>query len=124
MKYRIKQIKNTYYLQKKLLLFWKYIRVRTWDSSFRVIENGKMLLRFKNLESAKEELNNYRNNYLRPFICLGHIIKTYFDAEHFLYYYIDIHHCKDKIYSTSSERVCELIFEYEESKKPIIHNID
>ena len=121
-KYRIKKTEKVFYLQKKFLLFWRNIEVKVWDSYWNC-PDGKKLLCFDNLDVAKKEIDNYRNNYLRPFFCLKHIIKTYYGNDG-LYYYADPHHYRDKIYSTSSEKVCELILEYEESKKPIIYNID
>ena len=118
-KYRIKQIGYKYYPQKKRFLFWKNIRVRTcsYDYYGRITDTSddKEVLCFSTYESAVKEITNYKNNYLRSFLCLGHIVKTYFNKQNDVYYYIDI--TARKLYSNNSEQLCEFITAWEERKE-------
>lgn len=118
-KYRIKQIGNKYYPQKKRFLFWKNISVRTCSDDYygRITDcdNDKEVLCFDSCQFASEQIANYKNNYLRSFLCLGHIVKTYFNKNNKNYYYVDT--TTYKLYSDSSEQICELITSWEERKK-------
>lgn len=119
MQYRVKQIGNKFYPQKKRLLFWKNISVRTCSEDYygRVTnyDNDKEVLCFNSCQLATEQITNYKNNYLRTFLCLGHIVKTYFNKNNRQYYYLDV--TTEKLYSDSSERLCELITMWEEDKE-------
>jgi len=120
-KYRIKQIGNRYYPQKKRFLFWKNISVRACSDDYygRITnyDNNKEVLCFDSYQVASEQITNYKNNYLRSFLCLGHIVKTYFNKNNRNYYYIDT--TTYKLYSSSSEQLCELITSWEENKERV-----
>ena len=119
MQYRVKQIGNKYYPQKKWFLFWKNIKARTCLEDYygRIIDyrNEKEALCFNSCELATKQITNYKNNYLRTFLCLGHIIKTYFNKNNKRYYYFDT--TTNKLYSDSAEQLCELIITWEDDKK-------
>lgn len=117
MKYRVKQIGDKFYPQKKLLLFWRGIRVRTcsynrYSSDITSYSNDKTPLRFTSLDFANKQITNYINNYLRSFWCLGHRIKSYFCTNNDTYYYIDT--TTDAVFSDNSEQVCERVMCWEE----------
>lgn len=118
-KYRIKQVGNKYYPQKKQFLFWKNIRVRTCSDEYygRIVNcnDEKEVLCFDNCQLASEQTTNYKNNYLRTFSCLGHIVKTYFNKNNRKYYYVDI--ITKVLYSDNTEQLCELITRWEEKEK-------
>ena len=126
-KYRIKQVGNTYYPQKKVLFFWKYLKVlRCVKSNYSNLLNlyaNLVILSANNLEEAIFKTNYYDNNYLRPFMCCGCRIQTYLDIDSGKYYYA----VTDKLFSDSSEQLCEKISEYKrnqgESKKITIHKL-
>ena len=119
MKYRVKQIGNKYYPQKKQFLFWKNIKVRIcfddYYGKFVNCSNKKETLCFDNCQLANEQITNYKNNCLRSFLCLGHIVKTYFNMANKKYYYFDV--ITYKLYSDNSEQICELITSWEENRK-------
>ena len=90
-KFRIKQIGDKYFPQKKVL-FWRYIRVRKCmigldgimypdDERHRVFSNY--------MPDIKKFIDDYRNFYLHPFFVKNHLIKTYYDSRHKKFYYID-----------------------------------
>ena len=118
-KYRVKQIGDKYYPQKKWFLFWKNIKVRTCSDDYygRItnVYNNKDVLCFNTCESAVEQITNYKNNHLHTFSCLGHIVKTYFNKNNKAYFYVDV--TTNKLYSNNSERLCELITEWEDGRK-------
>jgi hypothetical protein len=118
-KYRVKQIGDKYYPQKKRLLFWKYIRVCTCSDDYygriTTYSDEKEVLCFDSCQLASEQITNYKNNYLRSFLCLGHIVKTYFNKDNGVYYYIDM--TTKKLYSDNSEQLCEFITAWEERKE-------
>lgn len=120
-KYRIKQVGNNYYPQKKQFLFWKNIRVCTCSDDYygRAINtnDNQYVLCFNNYEYAVKQITNYKNNYLRNFLCLGHVVKTYFNKNNAVYYYVDI--TTRRLSSTNSEQLCELIVTWEEDKKKV-----
>ena len=119
MQYRVKQIGDKYYPQKKRFLFWKNISVRTCSDDYygRITNysNEKEILCFNSCKLATEQITNYKNNYLRTFLCLGHIVKTYFNKNNRRYYYLDV--TTEKLYSDSSEQLCERITMWEEDKE-------
>jgi len=121
-KYRIKQVGKNYYPQKKRFLFWKNIRVRTCSTNYynRIVDTNdkKYVLCFDTYGSAVKQITNYKNNYLRNFLCLGHLVETYFDKNDKVYYYVDI--TTRKLSSNNSEQLCELITTWEEDKKKAI----
>lgn len=121
-KYRVKQIGNNFYPQKKRFLFWTNISVRTCSDDYygRITNynNNKEVLCFNSCQLATEQITNYKNNYLRSFLCLGHVVKTYFNKNNKNYYYIDT--TTYKLYSNNSEQICELITSWEENKKKAI----
>jgi hypothetical protein len=100
-------------------LFWKNISVCTCSDDYygRITNcnNKKEVLCFNSCQLASEQITNYKNNYLRSFPCLGHIVKTYFNKNNKSYYYIDT--ATYKLYSNNSEQICELITSWEERKK-------
>ena len=117
MKYRIKQIGDTFYPQQKKLLFWKNIKIITcykhsYDDEL-TIDNWNATLREPSLKKAIQTLNSYINNYLKPFKCCGHNIITALDIYTATYYYID----EVNRYSDSSEEICLMVAEVERSKK-------
>lgn len=118
-KFRIKQIGDKFYPQQKRFLFWHYINVRTcstnYSGSINSYDNDKQRLSFRGQHTANEQVKNYIDNYLRTFVCLGHIIKTYFNPHDHTYYYIDV--STDKLYSTNSEAICEMVSDWEERKE-------
>lgn len=122
MQYRVKQIGNKFYPQKKQFLFWKNISVSTCSDDYygRIVNcsNKKEVLCFDNCQLASAQITNYKNNYLRSFLCLGHIVKTYFNKNSRKYYYIDTG--THKLYSDNSEQLCELITTWEENKERAI----
>ena len=122
MQYRVKQIGNKFYPQKKRFLFWKNISIRTCSDDYygTIVKysNEKEVLCFNSCQLASEQITNYKNNYLRSFVCLGHIVKTYFSKNNKNYYYIDT--TTYKLYSDNSEELCELITAWEEDKKKAI----
>lgn len=132
-KYRVKQIGNIFYPQKKVLLFWKDIKIHSCERNRHslTLHTGTRVLCSASLEGAVNDINNYKNNYLRPFVCCGHVIKTFLDRSYNTYIYVDTSDSFD-IYSSSAEEVCERIsVEIEEekkrkrnAKKVIIHNVE
>lgn len=118
-KYRVKQVGDKYYPQKKRFLFWKNISVRTCSDDYygRITncDNNKEVLCFNSYQLASEQITNYKNNYLRSFLCLGHIVKTYFNKNNKNYYYVDT--TTYKLFSDSSEQICEFITAWEEHNK-------
>ena len=119
-KYRIKQVGNKYYPQYKKILFWRYINVRTCVSnSYGTIinyYNEKERIYCTSYEKANKQITNYINNYLRPFWCLGHLVKTYFNKGNSVYYYVDVVK-ENKLYSDNAEQICELITLWEDDRK-------
>lgn len=120
MQYRTKQIGDKFYPQKRLLLFWRKIRVRTcsydkYSADVTSYSNEKVPLCFESLDSANKQITNYISNYLRPFWCLGHRIKSYFCKNNDTYYYIDT--TTYDIFSDNSEQLCERVMLWEERKK-------
>ena len=120
MQYRTKQIGNNFYPQKRLLLFWRKIRVRTcsynkYAADISSYSNEKVPLCSESLDSANKQIANYINNYLRPFWCLGHHIKSYLCLNNDTYYYIDT--TTYEVFSDNSEQLCERVMYWEERKK-------
>lgn len=122
MQYRVKQIGDKFYPQKKQFLFWKNISVRTCSDDYygRITNcnNKKEVLCLNSCQLASEQITNYKNNYLRSFLCLGHAVKTYFNKNNGTYYYVDV--TTYKLYSNNSEQICELITSWEENRKKAI----
>ena len=121
LKYRIKQIGNIFYPQKRsFFFFWKNLTVpkcRLYDfPDFSTYSNTFITLAATSLFEAKTVLINYDNNYLRSFLCKGTIIKTYYDPERNKYFYVDIN-SKDSRYSDNAEKICEIVAEYREKEK-------
>ena len=125
-KYRIKQIGNMYYPQKKVLFFWKYIDILKCyiyksEHKISLCDNTIIRLSGNSLESAINKINEYDTNYLKPFVCCNLLIATYIDEASGVYYYA----ASETLFSDSSEQLCEKISEYKrkqkESKKVIIH---
>ncbi len=119
-KYRVKQIGNEYYPQKRLLLFWRKIRVCTcsynkYRNDITSYSDEKTSLCFASLDFANKQIANYINNYLRPFWCLGHRIKSYFCTDNNTYYYIDT--ASYRVFSDNSEQLCEGIAYLKEQEK-------
>ena len=99
-------------------MFWKNIEVRTCSDYYGRLTDicdNKEILCFDNYKSAVKQITNYKNNYLRNFSCLGHVIKTHFSKSDGIYYYIDA--TTKGLYSNNSEELCELITVWEEDKK-------
>lgn len=119
MEYRVKQIGDKFYPQKKQFLFWKNIKVRTCSDDYygRITkyDNKKQVLCLNNCQLATEQITNHKNNYLRTFLCLGHVVKTYFNKNNGKYYYLDV--TTEKLYSDNSEQLCELITTWEDDRK-------
>jgi YHS domain-containing protein len=122
-KYRIKQIGNTYYCQQKII-FWKNIRVLECNygdyESRPDLKNHKICLTSNSLENAKYELKKYTQNYLHPFTVKGHLVQSYYnsyDSEKggLQYYYISNKNLN--LFSNNAEKIIELISEYEYKKK-------
>lgn len=133
-KYRVKQIGKLFYPQKKVLLFWKYIKIHSCERNryySLTLHAGTRILHSTSLEGAVNDINNYKNNYLRPFVCCGHVVKTFLNTNDNTYMYVDTSDDFD-IYSSSAEEVCERIsVEIEEekkrkkdAKKVTIHNVE
>lgn len=122
MEYRVKQIGDKFYPQKKQFLFWKNISVCTCSEDYygRItnICDDKEVLYSTTYESAVKQITNYKNNYLRKFLCLGHVVKTYLNKKSNIYYYIDS--TTKKLYCYNSEQLCELIMDWEEDKRKAI----
>lgn len=125
-KYRIKQVGNTYYPQKKVLFFWKYLDIPKcyickYEHEIILYDNTIIRLSGNSLESAINKINEYDTNYLKPFVCCNFLIATYIDEESDVYYYA----ASDTLFSDSSEQLCEKISEYKrkqkESKNVTIH---
>ena len=119
MQYRTKQIGDKFYPQKRLLLFWRKIRVRTcsynkYSADVTSYSNEKVPLYFTSLDYANKQITNYISNYLRPFWCLGHRVKSYFCINNDTYYYIDT--TTYDIASDNSEQLCEKIQCWEEQQ--------
>jgi hypothetical protein len=118
-KYRVKQIGDNFYPQRKQFLFWRNISVRTCSDDYygRITNcnNKKEVLCFNNFKLASEQITNHKNNYLRSFLCLGHIVRTYFNKNNRNYYYVDT--TTYKLYSNNSEQLCELITTWEDDRK-------
>lgn len=113
MKYRIKRIDDKYYPQKKRFLFWRYIRIPTcqfYESHILHTYNTKVKLAATSFITAKRDLTNYIDNYLRPFFCKNTIVRTYYDPDRGRYFYVDIK--SNKRYSDNAEKICEIISEY------------
>lgn len=122
MQYRVKQIGDKFYPQKRLLLFWRKIRVRicsynNYRADITSYSNEKESLCFTSLDSANKQITNYINNCLRPFWCLGHRVKSYFCANNYTYYYLDT--TTYQVFSDNSEQVCERIMSWEERENNI-----
>lgn len=119
MQYRVKQIGDKFYPQKKQFLFWRNISVRTCSDDYygRITDcsNKKEVLYFDSRQLASEQITNYKNNYLRSFLCLGHIVKTYFNKNNGNYYYVDT--TTYYLYSNNSEQLCEFITTWEDDRK-------
>lgn len=115
-KYRIKQVGNLFYPQKKVL-FWTNIYVPGCDyhGNRLVINKNPILLVFNSLSDAERELKNYIDNYLHSFVVKGHVVCSYYDPDYDHYYYRS--EKVTNIVSDSSEQVVEQIGQYEYKRK-------
>lgn len=115
MKYRIKQIGDMYYPQRKFLGIWWNISVETCTIRYGEIHPEKVInLCFGHLKRANAAIINFRDNYLGSFKCRGHKIATFYDDGSEQYIYVDVNN--KRIYDTNSEKLCERIAEMEDER--------
>ena len=116
--YRIKQIGNKFYPQKKSFLFWKNIRVymcTTRYGDITVYGRSKKVLCLNLIDDAKRALRRYKNNYLGSFVVKGHLVKTFYNEYNNDFVYIDMLTVDqgNTKYSNSSGDLCAWIGDYE-----------
>lgn len=118
MKYRIKQIGDWFFPQHRILGFWRNIRVRvcTIHYSDSITKKDTGSYRFKYLKDANNFIINYKNNYIRPFMCRGHLVKCFYDDGSNKFVYIDMFslETREPRYSYSSGDLCIKIANFED----------
>lgn len=119
MKYRIKQIGDWFFPQRQVLGFWRNICVRICTihyDTFTKKDPGSC--RFKYLKDANNFIINYKNNYMRPFSCRGHLVKSFYNDENNKFVYVDMLSLETRRprYNYSSGDLCVEIANFEDDR--------
>lgn len=119
MKYRIKQIGDWFFPQRRILGFWKNIRVRVCSIRYdSITKKDPGSYRSKYLKDANSFIINYKNNYTRPFMCRGHLVKCFYDDESNKFVYVDMLSLETRRprYNYSSGDLCVEIANFEDDR--------
>ena len=119
MKYRIKQIGDWFYAQRRILGFWRNIHVRVCSIRYDSINKKEPgCYKFRSLEHANNFIINYKNNYTRPFMCRRHMVKCFYDDESNKFVYVDMPSLETRIprYNYSSGDLCAEIANFEDAR--------
>ena len=118
--YRIKQIGDWFYPQRRILGFWRniYVRICSISYSNMFTKKDRGAYRFRNLENANNFIISYKNNYMRPFVCRKHLIKCFYDEANDKFVYVDVFTLDTRRvrYNYSSADLCLEIANFEDDR--------